>query len=493
MIDLDARTIMFVTFCTNLTMAYFLWAQKRPPIASAALAARIWPPGFAMIAVGSLLISLEGRLPDHVAVIFGEMIGVGGYSIIIMGTRAFLSRPVSIWPVIASFVLLGVSGAYFTLIDPDPRMRVVVLLGWGVAATIWLLRTLRPWVPASRIGARSRYPASALTLMLSLALAAFLVQIATGPKFEDHLVDSEASVLSIAVLQSVATFYSLWCLALLAGRMSSGLNREIRRRDRLISVLAHDLRTPFNGLLGGAEALRMFVKRGDMERADRMAENVHMAAGEALSLLESLLFWGKNQLGVAEIRPVRVSEAIEAATQSLRQSYEIKEMRLQAHCDEQISALAEAGGLETILRNLLSNALKFSPRGGAVSVQAYMRGDEVCLLVRDNGIGMSPEVLRRVSESSGQFSADGTSGESGTGLGLSFCRDLIDSYQGRLEIDSAPAMGTTVRVTLPAGPLLGPEDGETADPPAVQEAARAGTGPSAFSGSSALRPRRISK
>lgn len=484
---------MFVTFCTNLTMAYFLWVQRRPPIPSAALAARIWPPGFLLVGIGSLLISLDGQIPHVFSRVIGETLGIGAYSIIIVGTRAFLSRPVSFWPVAGSFAFLGCTSFYFGVIAPDAQWRVLTLAGWGFVACIWLLVSLRPWVSAARIGARSRYPASLLVASLTVSVVIFMVQIINGPKFDDHLLDSHPTTLTIAALQSIATFYSLWCMALLAGRMSAGLNREIHRRDRLISVLAHDLRTPFNGLLGGAEALRLFVKRGDLERADRMAENVHMAAGEALSLLESLLFWGKNQLGVTDVRPVRVSAAIESATQSLRQSYEVKDMRLHTQCEESISAIAESGGLETILRNLLSNALKFSPRGGMVSVQADVRGDEVYVLVRDNGIGMAPEVLRRVSEPSGQFSADGTSGESGTGLGLSFCRDLIASYDGRLEFDSAPAMGTTVRVILPAGPALGPEDTGSPEQPPVQDAVATGTGPNAFSGSIALRPRRISK
>ncbi|WP_416898234.1 MAG: sensor histidine kinase [Minwuia sp.] len=452
MIDLDAKTILFVAFVANLSVSYFIQAQRRPPIAAAALAARLWSVGFGVIGIGAFLISLEDRVPNVLSIVIGETLGIGGFSIAILGTRAFMSLNVRIWPVIISMLLITSASVYFTLIQPDDRMRVLVLSIWGFLACWYLFISLRPWIPPSRIGNRTRRPAAVIVLVYSAAVAYYGVKVGFGPDFDDYLTDSGATTSTIAVLYLIAVVYGLWSMSLLSGRMSSELDKEIRKRDRLISVLAHDLRTPFNSLIGGTEALRMFVRKGEPERVERMADTVHTAATQALSLVESLLYWGRNQLSGATLEPVQLDQAIEAACAPLRESFREKDISLATECEPGITAVAEAGGLETILRNLLSNALKFSPGGEQVSISARRDGEEIIAVVRDCGIGMSQDVLRRIEDPANLFTAEGTLGETGTGLGLSFCRDLVASYQGRLEFDTTPGMGTTVRLRLPAGP-----------------------------------------
>lgn len=470
MFDLDARTILFVTFATNVTMAYFIWAQRRPPIASAALAARLWSTGFAMVGAGGLLISFHDRVPDFFGEVLGESLGIGGYSFVILGTRAFLGRSVDLR--IFALILLAVptTSFWFSIVDSDDRMRVILLSAWGVLNCWWLVISLRPWVPASKIGTRTRIPAAIMTAIYSVVIAVVGVQIALGPSFENLLTDSTATTTTIAMLHMIATFYSLWCMSLLGGKMSAELNREVRKRDRMISVLAHDLRTPFNSLMGSSEALRMFITSGDTVRARNMADNVHAASGQALSLVESLLFWGRNQLSGASLQPVPVAGAMASAIAPLEQSCSNKGIELRVESPADITAVAEAGGLETIIRNLLSNAIKFSPEGAIIDLEASEEGGLIRIMVRDRGIGMTPDVLQRVREGSQSESMAGTTGEAGTGLGLSFCHDLLRSYQGRLEADSTSGSGTTVRVFLHAGDRLAGSDEKVA-----QDTAQDGT------------------
>lgn len=454
MFDLDAKTILFVTFATNVTMAYFIGAQRRPPLPAAALAARLWCTGFAMIGIGGLLLSLQGRVPDLIGEVLGESLGIGGYFFVILGTRAFLGRPLHLRFSLAMLMVVPLTSFYFSIVEPDERMRVVLLASWGVLNCWWLVISLRPWMPASKIGTRSRIPAAIMTGIYSLVIIAAAVQVMLGPQFDDLLTESIPTTLTIALLHMIATFYSLWCMSLLSAKMGAELRREIRKRDKMIAVLAHDLRTPFNSLMGGADALRMFLARGDTDRAKGMADNVHAASGQALSLVESLLFWGRNQLSGASPEPVLVSQAIANAAAPLAQSCSNKNLRLVISCAPTISANAEPGGLETIVRNLLNNAIKFSRDGNVVDLEAMTSGDEIMIRIRDYGTGMSTETLRLIREGEGRVSSRGTAGETGTGLGLAFCRDLLDSYDGRFEVDSSPAMGTTVRIYLPAGPLM---------------------------------------
>lgn len=457
MFDLDARTILFVTFATNVTMAYFIWAQRRPPIPSAALAARLWCSGFAMIGLGGLLLAFQDRSHPLIGEVLGESLGIGGYSMVIFGTRAFLKRPINFRFSLLFLMMVPTTSFWFSIVDPDDRMRVILLTAWGVLNCWWLVISLRPWVPASKIGTRTRIPAAILTGIYSLVIAAVCIQLITGPKFENLLTDSVATTTTIALLHMVATLYSLWCMSLLSAKMSAELNREIRKRDRMMSVLAHDLRTPFNSLMGGAEALRMFVTAGDTVRARNMADNVHAASGQALTLVEGLLFWGRNQLSGAAMEAVPVGQAIRNAIAPLEQSCSNKRIELRVVNDDTITAIAEAGGLETIIRNLLSNAIKFSPEDSIIDLEATEEDGRIRVMVRDRGTGMTPETLQHIREGSNRLTNTGTAGESGTGLGLSFCHDLMDSYGGRLEFDSIPDAGTAARVFLTAGRRLAEE------------------------------------
>lgn len=460
MFDLDARTILFVTFATNMTMAYFIWAQRRPPIASAALAARLWSSGFAMIGTGGLFLSFHGRVPDILGEVLGESLGIGGYSLVILGTRAFLGRSVDFRVFALILAMVPTTSFYFSIIEPDDRMRVILLSAWGVLNCWWLVISLRPWVPASRIGTRTRIPAAIMTAIYSVVIVVVGLQVLLGPSFDNLLTDSAATTTTIALLHMIATFYSLWCMSLLGGKMSAELNREIRKRDRMISVLAHDLRTPFNSLMGSSDALRMFITSGDTRRARSMADNVHAASGQALSLVESLLFWGRNQLSGACLQPVPVGDAIANAVAPLDQSCSNKRIELRIECPGDITAIAESGGLETIVRNLLSNAIKFSPEGGVIDLEASEEGGMIRIMIRDRGVGMTPKVLQRVREGGQTDSMSGTAGESGTGLGLTFCHDLLRSYRGQLEADSTSGTGTSVRVFLQAGARLSVPDEE---------------------------------
>jgi len=405
-----------------------------------------------MIGFGGLFMSMHGNVPVVVSEVLGETLGIGGYTIVILGTHAFLERRLRPWLAVAIICALPITGLYWSVISPNAQLRVAFLTAWGLANCGWLIWGLRPWVPASKIGVRTRIPVSILIAIYCIPMAAFGVNVALGPPIVDHLTESGPTTMTIAALNLVATFYSLWCMSLLASKMSSALNREVRKRDRMISVLAHDLRTPFNSLMGGAEALRLFLDRGDLVRARDMSSNVHAASGQALSLVESILYWGRNQLSGAQTETVMVADAIREAAAPLQQSFSNKQIELVVTGDRTATVLAEQGGLATIIRNLLSNALKFSPGKSRIDLETEIRDELVLITVRDRGKGMTPAVLKAVRESSDPQSARGTAGETGTGLGLSFCRDLLGSYDGTMEFDSTSAMGTTVRVFLPAGP-----------------------------------------
>ena len=456
MIDLDIGTIQVMAFAMNLAAAFFIWTQRRPPVHSAALAARLWAAGFTLVAAGSLLVALRGMIPAGISVVLSDVLIVAGFALAITATRAFLSLPLAIWPCVAIVASVAAGAGWFYYSEPDGRYRLAVTLAAGAALCLWMLVSLRPWRSRRQLGVGSRIPAAVIAGVFGVALIVVTWRVVTGPPFNDILNLKGSVATTVAGLAVISIFYSLWALNLLGGRMGATLHGEIKRRDQLISLMAHDLKTPFNSLVGGTEAMGHLARMGRTDRALEMADDIHQAARQAHDLVDSLLAWVQSQPRELAPGPVSLRDALDTGHAQLRTAFEAKGIDFRPPDPEaDATVLAHRGGLETVVRNLLANALKFSHSGGVVSASIEQSGGEARLVIRDDGIGMDPDTLARVKVAGSRHSRTGTAGEKGTGLGLTFCRDLVRSWRGVLRIDSAPGGGTAVTVSLPAadGPV----------------------------------------
>ena len=225
-----------------------------------------------------------------------------------------------------------------------------------------------------------------------------------------------------------------------------------RQKNRLFSIIAHDLRTPFNSLLGFSEILS--ENAADLAPADvsEYARMMHQSAAQANALLENLLDWSRLQMGglQSEPRPFDVAVAIEKALSFNAAGAAAKNIMTERLESPLLTVLADPQMVETVLRNLIGNAVKFTERDGIVSIEAHREGGEVIVTIRDNGIGMPPERLAHLFEFETGASTDGTDGEKGTGLGLQLCKELIDLQGGSLSVESTLGQGSTFRFTLPS-------------------------------------------
>ena len=223
------------------------------------------------------------------------------------------------------------------------------------------------------------------------------------------------------------------------------------QKDRFFSIVAHDLREPFNVLLGYAELLSDRAAGLEPEAVAAIARMVHDSGTRAFKLLENLLLWARLQMGRVDFQaaPVAVEEPIAGAVALLRERAEQKGIRLATELHGRPVALVDPGTADTVMRNLLTNAVKFTDRGGSVVAAAGADGRRVRHTDSDTGCGIAPEALARLFELDRNASSPGTDGEVGTGLGLKLCRELLERQDGALTIDSRVGGGTVVAVSLP--------------------------------------------
>ncbi|HEY9594251.1 MAG TPA: HAMP domain-containing sensor histidine kinase, partial [Spirochaetia bacterium] len=178
-------------------------------------------------------------------------------------------------------------------------------------------------------------------------------------------------------------------------------------------------------------------------------------AVHSAELLECILQWARAQTGRLEVHPspLRLAELCDGIVELEGAAAAAKEIRLESRVSPEAIAFADHEMVATIVRNLVSNALKFTPRGGEVVVGSRRDHDALLLTVTDNGVGMSAVDAAKLFRIDVSFSSPGTESEKGHGMGLILCRELVQLNRGTIEVTSAPAHGSTFTVRLPAATL----------------------------------------
>ncbi|WP_026998367.1 sensor histidine kinase [Eisenibacter elegans] len=224
-------------------------------------------------------------------------------------------------------------------------------------------------------------------------------------------------------------------------------------KDRFFSIISHDLRSPLRSLLGFTDLIRHHAATLEPPQLELLATNLEKDVKRVLDLLENLLNWSLSQTEEIDFKPetVGLSQIIAENTALYEQGAQEKKISLVLQLDNiaQTKVWADANMLAFVVRNLVSNALKFTNPEGEVRVTAQISTEEVRVSVWDNGIGISPEELEKLLHSDKHISTPGTAQEKGTGFGLLLCKDFVQRNGGQLSIQSKTAQGTEVAFTIP--------------------------------------------
>jgi len=232
-------------------------------------------------------------------------------------------------------------------------------------------------------------------------------------------------------------------------RIAVELRHSNEDKDRLLSIIAHDMRSPVTAAI---ELVEMLVggELGPDDAAE--VERILLASLRRQSaLLESLLEWAKVQTGRIRFQreSLNLEEIFSKARAAVEQEAYSKKLTIAIEIGENAAGEGDAGMLETVLRNLLTNAVKFTPDGGRIALGARNTTEGLEIAVRDNGVGMTQEVRDSVFSFANRQHTRGTRGEAGSGLGLALCHDFVQITGGRIRVESTPGAGSSFIVILP--------------------------------------------
>jgi len=229
------------------------------------------------------------------------------------------------------------------------------------------------------------------------------------------------------------------------------LNQVVERNAKFLSIVAHDLRNPFNSIIGILDILGENI---DNYRKDEIVELIHIASGSAINtykLLENLLEWSTAQNKEKSFNPVKINlrELILSELESFNTSASQKHVALDQFIFQDIYLTADIQMVQTIFRNLISNAIKYSNQGGIIFISASEGEQFVEIEVMDNGIGMTENTLNKLFKMDEFHSTLGTDNEHGTGLGLLFCKEFVELHGGKIWAESKPGKWSKFKFTLP--------------------------------------------
>lgn len=221
-------------------------------------------------------------------------------------------------------------------------------------------------------------------------------------------------------------------------------------KDKFFSIIAHDLRNPFNSIVGFSEHLIELIKEKDYGQVENVADIIRQSSNSAMDLLKNLMEWAQSQSGRMEYKPeyFEINTIVSEVLLLMKGYAEQKSIIINEKLSVGIRVFADKAMLSTVLRNLISNAIKFTQPNGQVTVTSVMGQNELTISVIDTGVGISKERIDKLFKISEGYSTQGTQKETGTGLGLILCKEFIEKNNGKIWAESR-GDGSTFNISLP--------------------------------------------
>jgi signal transduction histidine kinase len=234
------------------------------------------------------------------------------------------------------------------------------------------------------------------------------------------------------------------------------LNHQLKSlnlsKDQFLSVLSHDLRNPFTALLIASAKLSEEPENLTTTQIKQLSQIVNRTSNKLVNQLNEVIEWAKKQSKKANFNPEKVHliMGIEQALELLKPNAAQKKIRLQNRAPKDIFVKADSLMLRSIVQNLVTNAIKYTPQGGSVIINAKLDDHMASVLVSDSGVGMAPEMREKLFNEHNGASILGTNNERGSGLGLMLVNDFVLQHGGTIEVESTVGKGTTFKFTIPA-------------------------------------------
>lgn len=230
------------------------------------------------------------------------------------------------------------------------------------------------------------------------------------------------------------------------------LKKSNKEKDIFFSIIAHDLRSPLNGFWGLTRILVEEIPNMTIDQIQQITLSMENSATGLYQLLENLLEWARMQQGLIpfDLKPVELLSEVEASTVMILESAKSKDIEITYNIPKDLAVFADCKMLQFVIRNLVSNAVKFTHKGGKINVSAKSKGNNaVEISIKDSGIGMNSAMVDHLFRLDCRINRNGTNGEPSSGLGLALCKEFIEKQGGKIAVESKEGKGSIFYFTIP--------------------------------------------
>ena len=229
------------------------------------------------------------------------------------------------------------------------------------------------------------------------------------------------------------------------------LEEAIATKDLMFSIIAHDLKSPFNVILGFTGLLKDKLREMDIKKAEKLISGMNTQARNTYNLLEDLLTWARDNSNKIGYNPIHcnISSICNEVVNQLKDTAQMKGITINSFHSTEVYVYADKNMVEVILRNLITNSIKFTECFGKIDIYSMPIDGFIEVSVSDNGIGIDEKFKANLFKSDFNESTPGTANERGSGLGLVICKRFIERHQGKIWVENNREKGTIVKFTLP--------------------------------------------
>jgi signal transduction histidine kinase len=404
-----------------------------------------WGLGYIINAVGFFLYFVAILLSTPFITVISNVFVVVGNNAILAGLWKFKDKKVNWYILIGLLVAMLILTFVFVVIFPNIFLRRI---SFSLIVFLWSLITARELFKDAPLSLKFAFRINGFFYLFFAAGMALRIIINIINLRNNYLpLFAENLSLLLFIFTNVATACGF--ILMINARLSDELQKTISAKDTIYSILAHDLRGAIGNIQNFSEIVENKLTLDN--KTDVFLKQISKLSHSTLDIMDNLLNWSRMQSGNLRFEPTNtnVFETIDKSINMLRIMASNKGITIENKIPLNIDVFCDANMMETVIRNLITNAIKFTREGGLIQVSAINKENDVAVIVEDNGIGISPEKLDTIFHLQQMERSCGTAKEPGSGLGLKLCKEFVELNNGTIRIFSQPSVGTKVEIHLP--------------------------------------------
>lgn len=407
-----------------------------------------WAVGCFFSSASLLTISLFPWPHLYINLLLFNLFIIAGQCFFLIGIWKFKGKKIRYGFIIALPLVSFIQITFYTFGQNEPGMRMAInSFLYAACAFYTFFELLHP--PERYLN--FIFKANAWVSFLYGALMLYRAYLKFSFSYTDFMSMTPSNVAFLILLSGLQIVMSFGFIIMINTWLAEDVRKQLSVRDKMLSIIAHDLKSSINVVEGFSELLNKNLEKQELEKSKQFAGYIKQSSIQMNGILSNLLEWAKSQGNTAMFKPemLNIRALIAEEIQLIRSIAKNKQIRINYDEVLSVTIYADRNMMRTIMRNLVINAIKYTNPGGVVQIGTKQTDGHLEISIHDSGIGIEPEILSRLFKSDEHITTKGTARETGSGLGLLLCKEFVEKHKGKIWAESVVEVGSTFRFIIP--------------------------------------------